>query len=659
MDFKLKSDFVPTGDQPGAIEKLTIGVNSGQRAQTLLGATGTGKTFTIANVVQNIQRPTLVIAHNKTLAAQLASEFREFFPENAVEYFVSYYDYYQPEAYIPHQDLYIEKDSSVNEEIDRLRLAATKALLTRRDVLIVASVSCIYNIGSPEAYKESTFTVRVGEEPKRDVFFKELGRLQYERNDVDFKRGSFRVKGEIIEVHPAYEQFIVRIEFLGNKIEKITARDSVSFEKLEDLEEIAIFPARHYMMPFESLLGPIALIRKEMTARVKEFKGEGRIVEAQRLEQRTNYDLEMLEQLGYCNGIENYSRYFDGRKPGDAPYTLLDYFPKDYLLVVDESHMTLPQIRGMWHGERARKDVLIEHGFRLPSAMDNRPLTYEEFLRRTTQTIYTTATPTDYELSMSEQVVEQVIRPTGVIDPEIEVRPSEGQIPDLIEEIKARIQLGQRVLVTTLTKRMSEELTTYLQERQIKVMYLHSDVETLERIEILRDLRLGVYDVVVGINLLREGLDLPEVSLVAILDADKEGFLRSRTSLIQTTGRAARHVEGRVIMYADKMTASMKAAIGETNRRRQIQIAYNQKHGITPTSIKKAIKDISERLQELQPDATTAEELDLTKVPPQEVSKLLKDLEREMSQAAKNMEFERAALLRDQIIELKRERVST
>ncbi len=658
MDFRLKSVFKPTGDQPQAIEKLTEGVKRGDQYQTLLGATGTGKTFTVANVIQNTQKPTLVMAHNKTLAAQLASEFREFFPENAVEYFVSYYDYYQPEAYVASRDLFIEKDSTVNEEIDRLRLAATNALVSRKDVIIVASVSCIYNIGSPEAYVQSTLKVEVGQTYARDEIFSKLTSLQYDRNDTDLGRGNFRVKGEIIEIHPAYGQFVYRLEFFGDELQKITSREITTQNKLEDFTDITIYPARHYMMPRESMMGPLKDIQAELNSRVKDFKKSGKIVEAQRLEQRTNYDLEMIEQLGYCSGIENYSRYFDGRAPGQAPFTLLDYFPKDYLLVVDESHMSLPQIRGMWHGERARKDVLIDHGFRLPSAIDNRPLTYEEFQRRTGQTIYTSATPNPYELGLSSQVVEQVIRPTGIVDPTIDLRPTEGQIPDLIQELNTRIKKGQRVLITTLTKRMSEELTTYLQERNIKVMYLHSDVETLERVEILRDLRLGVYDVIVGINLLREGLDLPEVSLVAILDADKEGFLRSRTSLIQTIGRAARHLEGRVILYADKVTDSMKYAMDETNRRRAIQEQYNKEHGITPTKIEKAVKDISERLQELQPDATTAEELDLTKVPPDQVKRLIKDLEREMDFAAKNMEFERAALIRDQINELKREEIT-
>ena len=658
MDFRLKSVFKPTGDQPQAIEKLTEGVKRGDQYQTLLGATGTGKTFTVANVIQNTQKPTLVMAHNKTLAAQLASEFREFFPENAVEYFVSYYDYYQPEAYVASRDLFIEKDSTVNEEIDRLRLAATNALVSRKDVIIVASVSCIYNIGSPEAYVQSTLKVEVGQTYARDEIFSKLTSLQYDRNDTDLGRGNFRVKGEIIEIHPAYGQFVYRLEFFGDELQKITSREITTQNKLEDFTDITIYPARHYMMPRESMMGPLKDIQAELNSRVKDFKKSGKIVEAQRLEQRTNYDLEMIEQLGYCSGIENYSRYFDGRAPGQAPFTLLDYFHKDYLLVVDESHMSLPQIRGMWHGERARKDVLIDHGFRLPSAIDNRPLTYEEFQRRTGQTIYTSATPNPYELGLSSQVVEQVIRPTGIVDPTIDLRPTEGQIPDLIQELNTRIKKGQRVLITTLTKRMSEELTTYLQERNIKVMYLHSDVETLERVEILRDLRLGVYDVIVGINLLREGLDLPEVSLVAILDADKEGFLRSRTSLIQTIGRAARHLEGRVILYADKVTDSMKYAMDETNRRRAIQEQYNKEHGITPTKIEKAVKDISERLQELQPDATTAEELDLTKVPPDQVKRLIKDLEREMDFAAKNMEFERAALIRDQINELKREEIT-
>lgn len=655
--FKLNSAFKPTGDQPEAIEKLVDGLNKGNKHQTLLGATGTGKTFTVANVVEKVNRPTLVMAHNKTLAAQLASEYREFFPENAVEYFVSYYDYYQPEAYVPKIDLYIEKDADINEEIDRLRLAATKALLTRRDVLIVASVSCIYNLGSPVAYRESLVNLKVGEKISLKEVFADLSTIQYERNDFELKRATFRVKGEVFEIYPAYEDFALRVQLLGEQIEKITKTDPISGEKLEEVGEISIFPARHYVMPEMDLLTPLGQIKKDLQSRLKELREENKLVEAQRLESRTLYDLEMIEQLGYCNGIENYSRYFDGRKPGEPPYTLLDYFPKDFLLVVDESHMSLPQIRGMWHGERARKNLLIEHGFRLPSAMDNRPLTYDEFARRVGQTIYTSATPEKYEISMSEQVVQQVIRPTGIVDPEVEIRPTEGQIPDLMAEIQKRVKKAERVLVTTLTKKMAEDLTEFLKEKGIKVMYIHFEVDTLERVRILADLRKGVYDVLVGVNLLREGLDLPEVSLVGILDADKEGFLRSRTSLIQTIGRAARRVNGRVIMYADNITGSMKAAIDETNRRREIQEKYNQEHGITPQTIQKNIHDISERLAEIQPEATTAEELDLDKVPERELNKLISDLENEMKVAAEALDFERAALLRDQVIQLKRDKL--
>lgn len=645
------------GDQPKAIEELTRGIKSGSRNQVLLGATGTGKTFTMANVIANTDKPTLVIAHNKTLAAQLASEFREFFPNNAVEYFVSYYDYYQPEAYVPSHDLYIEKDSQVNEEIDRLRLAATKALLTRRDVIIVASVSCIYNIGSPETYQRSTLMLEVGKVYSfKDVLTK-LNDLQYERNDIDFARGTFRVKGDTLDVFLAYEQHGLRLSFFGEKLEKIAEFDPVTGETLYNLPEITIFPARHYMMDKSGVNAPLKEIKKELSSRVGEFREQAKLVEAQRLEQRTMYDIEMIEQLGYCSGIENYSRYFDGRSPGDPPFTLIDYFPKDFLLFVDESHITLPQVRGMWAGERSRKETLINFGFRLPSAMDNRPLRYEEFMRKLNQTVYVSATPNEYEISLSDQTVEQIIRPTGLLDPVIGVRPSEGQIKDLMSEINERVKRGERVLVTTLTKRMAEDLSSYLTEEGIKVMYLHSDIETLERVDILRDLRIGVYDVVVGINLLREGLDLPEVSLVAILDADKEGFLRSRTSLIQTTGRAARHLNGTVIMYADKITDSMKAAIEETNRRREVQLKYNQENNITPQSIKKSLKDISDRLKELQPQAETAEELDVPSIPKEGLSKLIKNLEREMKVSAENLDFEKAALIRDQLIDIKREMV--
>ncbi len=651
--FELNFPFQPTGDQPQAIEKLTKGLKAGYKHQTLLGATGTGKTFTVANLVTSLNKPTLVIAHNKTLAAQLASEYREFFPKNAIEYFVSYYDYYQPEAYVPQIDLYIEKDAAINQEIDRLRLAATKALLTRNDVLIVASVSCIYNLGSPVLYQQSLVNLTVGERVIPKDIFRNLNNIQYERNDFELKRGTFRVKGDTFEIYPADEEFIVRVSLLGETIERIERIDSVSGARLEVLSKFSVFPARHYVMPQQDYKQPIQEIRRDLEMRLKELKDQNKLVEAQRLESRTNYDLEMIEQLGYCNGIENYSRYFDGRKPGDPPYTLLDYFPKDFLLVIDESHMTLPQIRGMWHGEKARKGMLVDHGFRLPSAYDNRPLNFEEFSRHINQVVYTSATPTDYEVSMSQQVVEQIIRPTGIVDPEIEVRPTTEQIPNLIGEIQVRVKKNERVLVTTLTRKMAEELSEYLKEREINVMYIHFEIDTLERVRILADLRKGIYDVLVGVNLLREGLDLPEVSLVAIMDADKEGFLRSKTAMIQTIGRAARRVGSRVIMYADKVTGSMQQAIDETDRRREIQVKYNQEHNITAQSIQKTIHDISERLAEIQPEVTTAEEIDFSKVPKTEIKKLIKDLEREMGTAAENLDFERAALIRDQLIELR------
>ncbi len=651
--FELVSPFVPTGDQPEAIKKLLHGLKQGYKHQTLLGATGTGKTFTVANLVAEINKPTLVIAHNKTLAAQLASEYREFFPKNAVEYFVSYYDYYQPEAYVPQIDLYIEKDASINEEIDRLRLAATKALLTRNDVLIVASVSCIYNLGSPVFYQQSLVNLKVGDKVVLKDIFRHLNEIRYERNDLQLQRGNFRVKGDIFEVYPAYEEFIVRVSLLGDTIEKIEQLHPVSGEIQNQLPQFSVFPAKHYVMPEQDTKKPLRQIENDLKARLKEFKSQNKLVEAQRLESRTNYDLEMIEQVGYCNGIENYSRYFDGRKSGEPPYSLLDYFPDDFLMVIDESHMTLPQIRGMWHGEKARKTMLVDYGFRLPSAFDNRPLTFDEFARHIPQVLYTSATPTDYEISMSQQVVEQIIRPTGIVDPEIDVRSTKGQIPDLIREIAEKVKKGERVLVTTLTKKMAEELTDYLKEREVKVMYIHFEVDTLERIQILADLRRGIYDVLVGVNLLREGLDLPEVALVAIMDADKEGFLRSRTSMIQTIGRAARRVGGRVIMYADKVTGSMQLAIDETNRRREIQVKYNSDHNITAQSIQKTIHDISERLSEIQPEVTTAEELDFATVPKEQVKSLISDLEKEMKLAAENLDFERAALIRDQVLELK------
>ena len=655
--FDLKAPWPPTGDQPMAIKELTAGLKKGFDKQTLLGATGTGKTFTMASLVNELNRPALVIAHNKTLAAQLAAEFREFFPNNAVEYFVSYYDYYQPESYIPQVDLYIEKDASINEEIDRLRLAATKALLTREDVLIVASVSCIYNIGSPEAYKQSTVTLYKGHILSVSQLKESLINLQYERNDIDLKRSTFRVKGDTLEIYPAYEEFVVRVSYLGDKIEKITKVDPVGMEKIEEIDELMIFPARHYNAPLNLSYDPLKKIEQEQADWSKKLRGQNKLVEEQRITSRVNYDLEMLREVGFVKGIENYSRYFDGREAGEAPFTLLDYFPKNFITFIDESHMSLPQIRGMWHGERKRKELLIENGFRLPSAMDNRPLTNEEFMRRIGQSIYVSATPGDYELSVSKQVVQQVIRPTGIVDPQIEIRSTKGQIPDLIEEIKIRAKKGQRVLVTTLTKRMAEDLSEYLQERDMKVMYIHSDINTLERVDILRDLRIGKYDVLVGINLLREGLDLPEVTLVAILDANKEGFLRSKISLVQTIGRAARHVEGRVIMYADDTTASMKEAINETNRRRRIQVEYNKKHKITPETIQKNIRDIGDRLRQLQPEVGTAQELDLSKVPKDQIRFLIRDLTNEMKAAAKEMDFERAALIRDQMLELKNQQL--
>lgn len=655
--FELSNPFQPTGDQPNAIKKLVEGFERGDKFQTLLGATGTGKTFTIANLINQVQKPTLVIAHNKTLAAQLASEFREFFPKNAVEYFVSYYDYYQPESYVPKIDLFIEKDSDINEEIDRLRLAATKALMTRRDVLIVASVSCIYGLGSPEAYRKATLSLFTKQKIGLKTVASRLAEMQYERTSTDLSRGTFRIKGDVLEIYPAYETFGLQVSFFGDEVEKITKVDPVSFETQENLEEILIFPTRHYQMEDEDISTPLHQIQDELGERLKYFRDNNKLVEAQRLESRTKYDLEMMEQLGYCNGIENYSRYFDRRKAGEPPFTLMDYFPKDYLLVIDESHMSLPQIRGMWHGEKARKNTLIEHGFRLPSAMDNRPLTYDEFARKLNKVVFTSATPADYEVSMSSQVVEQIIRPTGIVDPEVEIRKTKGQIPDLIDEVGERVKKGERVLVTTLTKHMAEDLTEFLRERDIKVMYIHYEVDTLERVQILRDLRRGIYDVLVGVNLLREGLDLPEVSLVAILDADKEGFLRSKTALIQMIGRAARRVDARVIMYADKETGSMKEAIAETNRRREIQTIYNREHGITPKTIEKSLRDISERLAEIQPEATTVEELDLTKVPKDQITRLIKDLEKAMKQAAEDLQFERAALLRDQIMELKKDQV--
>lgn len=647
--FQIKSDYQPTGDQPTAIAALTEGLKNGLKDQTLLGVTGSGKTFTMANIVQNVQRPTLVMAHNKTLAAQLYSEFKQFFPDNAVHYFVSYFDYYQPEAYIARSDTYIEKDSQINEEIERLRHAATSSLLSRKDVLIVASVSCIYGIGSVEDYDGMSVNVRVGETRKRDKLLRHLTDIQYQRNDIDFHRSTFRVRGDVVDVFPASEELAYRIEFFGDEIEKITKVDPLTGEILRNLDHLKIYPGSHYVTPHDKLKVALGKIQQELGERLRFFRDNRQLLEAQRIEQRTKFDLEMLEETGFVKGIENYSRYLTNREPGEQPATLMDYFPDDYLLMIDESHMTIPQVRGMYNGDRARKEVLVEHGFRLPSALDNRPLTFSEFERHVNQVIYVSATPAEYELSRSPDPVQQVIRPTGLIDPPIEIRPVDGQVDDLIAEIRETVAKGQRVLVTTLTKRMAEDLTEYLMEINIKVTYLHSEVDTLERTDILRDLRLGVYDVVVGINLLREGLDLPEVSLVAILDADKEGFLRSEQALIQTVGRAARHVEGRVIMYANKTTGSMQRAIDETNRRRKIQESYNAEHGITPEGIQKTI---DKGMRADLPDSEKPK-IDLKKVPKDEYKHLMRDLTSQMEMASANLQFERAAELRDLIEEIK------
>jgi len=653
--FELVSPMQPTGDQPQAIEALVRGVLRGDRHQTLKGATGTGKTFTIAHVIQQVQKPTLVLAHNKTLAAQLYAEFRELFPHNAVEYFVSYYDYYQPEAYVPQQDLYIEKDADINDEIGRLRLAATAALMSRRDVIIVASVSCIYSLGSPEEWGKATLTLQVGQRLRRERLLRDLVGMLYERNDLDFKRGTFRVRGDVVEIRPAYAEVAYRLSFFGDELESLMEYDPVSGEMLAQPPALTLFPAKHYILPQERIEQALAAIESELEEQLKRLREQGKLVEAQRLEQRTRYDMEMIRELGYCSGIENYSRHLEGRAPGEPPFTLLDFFPEDYLLIVDESHMTIPQVRGMFNGDRSRKQVLVEYGFRLPSALDNRPLTFEEFEARVNQVIYTSATPGPYELERSTQIVEQIIRPTGILDPEIIVRPSKGQIDDLIVRIQERVRQGQRVLVTTLTKRMAEELTEYLKQMNIKVQYLHSEVETIERVEILRDLRLGQYDVVVGINLLREGLDLPEVSLVAILDADKEGFLRSATALIQTMGRAARHVQGTVVMYADKMTEAMQQAIEETQRRREIQRRYNEAHGIEPASIIKAVRDLTDRVRvsEAAGETTATAALPPEELDPQALEELIRKLEKEMRAAAQAWEFEKAAALRDQIFALR------
>jgi excinuclease ABC subunit B len=657
--FQIASDFRPTGDQPAAIARLVDGVQQGLRHQTLLGVTGSGKTFSMANVIQEVQRPTLILAHNKTLAAQLYSEFKEFFPNNAVEYFVSYYDYYQPEAYIPRTDTYIEKDAQINDEIDKLRHAATRSLLSRDDVIIVASVSCIYGLGSPSDYQGQVVSLKRGQAVRRDRVLRHLIDVQYDRNDMTLVRGTFRVRGDVVEIYPVYEEIAVRVEFFGDEIERIVELDPLTGEILVERTEIQIYPAKHFVTTQDKLTLAIKDIEDELEERLAELDRQGKILEAARLGQRTRYDIEMLQQAGYCAGVENYSRHIGRRLPGQKPWTLLDYFPADFLLFVDESHISLPQVRGMYAGDKARKDVLIDHGFRLPSALDNRPLTFAEVQDQIHQVIYVSATPGPFEMEHSERVVEQVIRPTGLIDPEISVRPTKGQIDDLMHEITDRVSKGERALVTTLTKKMAEDLSDYLKEMGIRTHYLHSEIETLERIEILRDLRLGIYDVVVGINLLREGLDLPEVSLVAILDADKEGFLRSYGSLIQTVGRAARHVNGLAIMYADTMTGSMRQAIDETYRRREKQIAYNLEHDITPASIVKEIKDLTDRVRmaaEESPDYSAGETPTgaIAEIPPDELARLIQDLERQMKDAAKMLEFEKAALLRDQIVHLRR-----
>ncbi len=652
-DFEIHADFKPTGDQPEAINGLVKGVEGGLRHQSLLGVTGSGKTFTMACVAERLQRPTLVIAHNKTLAAQLATEFREFFPNNAVEYFVSYYDYYQPEAYIPRTDTYIEKDSDVNEQLDKLRHSATRSLLTRRDVLIVASVSCIFGLGSPEEYQGFVALVRKGETRSRNILVRQLIDMQYERNDYDLARGRFRVRGDTLELLPAYEEDVaVRIEFWGDEIERIVQVDPLTGEILGERDEIEIYPAKHFVTSEERLKTAVVDIEIELQEELESLKTQGKLLEAQRLESRTNYDLEMLQETGYCQGVENYSRHLSGRTAGSTPYTLMDYFPEDYLLFIDESHMTLPQVRAMYGGDQSRKNVLVDYGFRLPSALDNRPLSFGEFEERARQVVFVSATPGPYEYEHSQQMVEQVIRPTGLSDPEIEVKPTTGQIDDLLYQIRLRTERGERCLVTTLTKRMAEELADYLREAGIRTQHLHSEIDTLERSEVLRDLRLGVYEVVVGINLLREGLDLPEVSLVAILDADKEGYLRSTTSLTQTIGRAARHLDGKVIMYADRITDSMRRAIDETDRRRHLQEAYNAEHGITPQGIRKAVHDITERVMEIAETKTPY--ITSGDLPKEDILRLIKDLERQMKTSSKNLEFEKAALLRDQITDLRK-----
>lgn len=655
-EFQLVSKYSPSGDQPQAIKTLVEGINAGKRMQTLLGATGTGKTFTVSNVIKEVNKPTLVIAHNKTLAGQLYSEFKEFFPNNAVEYFVSYYDYYQPEAYVPHTDTFIEKDSSVNDEIDKLRHSATSSLFERKDVIIIASVSCIYGLGSPEEYSEMVVSLRTGMEIERNQLLRRLVDVQYERNDIDFKRGTFRVRGDVVEIFPASrDEHCIRIEFFGDEIDRIREVNALTGEVLGEREHVAIFPASHFVTREEKMRIAIENIEKELEEQLIYFRENGKLLEAQRIEQRTRYDLEMMREMGFCSGIENYSRHLTLRPPGSTPYTLLDYLPEDFLLVVDESHVTLPQVRGMYNGDQARKKVLVEYGFRLPSALDNRPLTFTEFEKKVSQAIFVSATPGPYELEHTPQMVEQIIRPTGLLDPTIDIRPIQGQIDDLIGEIHDRVAKNERVLITTLTKKMSEDLTDYLKEIGIKVQYLHSEVKTLERIEIIRELRMGTYDVLVGINLLREGLDIPEVSLIAILDADKEGFLRSERSLIQTIGRAARNSNGHVIMYADKITNSMNIAIKETQRRRAIQEEYNKVHGIVPTTIQKEVRDVIRATHAAENQENYDANVKLNQLSKEEKEKVIADMEKEMKEAAKALNFERAAELRDLLLELKLE----
>ncbi|MFB2623891.1 excinuclease ABC subunit B [Methanothermobacter sp. KEPCO-1] len=642
MKFKLVSDYRPLGDQPKAIRSLVEGINSGMREQTLLGVTGSGKTFTIANVIEEVQKPTLVISHNKTLAAQLYEEFREFFPDNAVEYFVSYYDFYQPEAYIPQTDTYIDKEASINDEIDRMRHSATQALLSRDDVIVVSSVSCIYGIGAPADYGEFTLHLEVGSTIGREEILSSLVSMQYERNDVEFDRGQFRVRGDTIEINPIHGTPPIRIELFGDEVDSISTVHRVTGKRLQKLDRITVFPAKHFVIPEERLQRAIESIEEELEDRLRELRAQNKLLEAQRLEQRTRFDMEMLREMGYCQGIENYSMHLSGRKWGEKPNTLLDYFPDDFLTVIDESHVTVPQIRGMYNGDRARKETLVEYGFRLPSAKENRPLRFEEFQESINQVIYVSATPGKYELSRSQNIVEQIIRPTGLVDPEVKIRPVKGQVDDLLSEIRRRVDLGQRVLVTTLTKRMAEDLTDYYSRVGVRVRYLHSEIDTLERVEIIDDLRRGEFDCLVGVNLLREGLDLPEVSLVAILDADREGFLRSETSLIQTIGRAARNVNGQVLIYADRLTDAVKAAVETTNRRRKLQMEYNRRHGIKPRSTRRTLREKKEK-----------EELKAEEIPRDELEVIIKDLEAEMREAARNLEFERAARLRDQIMSLK------